>query len=81
MMLCSNLKYLARMSGGVPDASFMSTLSGPSNFVSMWEIASAGWELPMPSTPNKAAFNGGNTVTSQVRLAPKLLQTSGGTCV
>ncbi|GAB4822890.1 hypothetical protein N2152v2_009936 [Parachlorella kessleri] len=62
----SNLKHLARMSGGVPDASFMSTLSGPSNYMTMWEVASAGWELPVPSTPNRAAFNGGATVTAQV---------------
>mgnify|MGYP001062268905 CR=1 FL=1 len=68
-MPCSTLKYLARMSGGVPDATWESTLSGPSNYVTMWDVASAGWELPMPSTPNRAAFNGGASVSAQVGLA------------
>ncbi|GAB4822891.1 hypothetical protein N2152v2_009937 [Parachlorella kessleri] len=63
----STLKYLARMSGGVPDTNWQSTLSGQSNYVTMWEVASAGWELPMPSTPNRAAFNGGVSVNAQVQ--------------
>ncbi|GAB4822905.1 hypothetical protein N2152v2_009951 [Parachlorella kessleri] len=61
-----SLRFLARMSGGIPDSQFMAGIGGPTNFVTTWGVASAGWELPIPTTPNRGAFNGGQTVIEQV---------------
>jgi hypothetical protein len=61
----SNLRLLARMSGGVSRQWML--IQGPaSNRVTLASVASAGAEYVMPSVPSAAAFAGGRAMDDQV---------------
>ncbi|GAB4824004.1 hypothetical protein N2152v2_011050 [Parachlorella kessleri] len=62
----SSLKYLSRMSGGVPSNPIEATLLGSSNYVGLWDVGSAGREWVMASAKNRTAFNSGVSMVSQV---------------
>ena len=56
------------MSGGIPSAAnFMPSLTGAGNWVSNYEVGSAGGQYDVPSAPSLAAFNGGRPLVAQVR--------------
>jgi hypothetical protein len=60
------------MSGGIPSGDQISgAVLGPASQVTPMDVGSAGVEYAMPSTPDKAAFNGGRAVEQQVDYDPQ----------